>query len=370
MNYIAQLNAFDDSNRAIGLPSFSQVIYYKLVGINNRVQWAETFMVTNQRLMFEAGISNEKTLIRYRNILKQYGFIEFVSGRKGQPTKYHLPILYEERGNTVLNTVKNAGEKIYTVPDTVKDTGYTTVKQPVKRTVNRTAINKHKQETKTEKEKRKEKAGAFSLEVYTQNPELIDALKGFIEMRKQGKSPLTERAFTLALSQLDKLGRSDAEKIAIVNQTVMNGWKGFYALKQEVKQRGNTGINRRTSQDADRYADFREADKRQVYPWEVQSQPGSAGAVSGIHSPGGGGAGEVPELPGEVLAGGEPQRGDPCPDDCGGSGNGSRGNMPMGATTPGTGADQPACPIGQGADGLRAGHLSGLLPDAGEYSGG
>ncbi len=134
MNYIAQLNAFDDSSRAIGLPAFSQVIYYKLLGINNRVQWAETFMTTNQRLMFEAGIANEKTLIRYRNILKQHGFIEFVPGKKGTPTRYHIYTLYDEQKSPVKNTVLN----------TVNNTGYSTVNRTVKTTVNRTAIYKHK----------------------------------------------------------------------------------------------------------------------------------------------------------------------------------------------------------------------------------
>lgn len=230
-------------------------------------------------------------------------------------------------------------------------------------------LKKHNAQPRA-REAQKTKRASPSLSDYTKNEALSEALAGFVEMRRKIKAPLTDRALTLALSQLDKLAKSDEEKIAIVNQTVMNGWKGFYALKQEVNQRGNTGINRRTAKDEDRYADFREADRRQIYPWEVQSQPGSAGTVSGVHSPSGGSAGEVPELPGKVLAGGEPSRGDPCPDDCGRPGDGSRGNLQMGAPAPGTGTNQSARSIGPSADGVCAGHLSGLPPDAGECGSG
>jgi len=87
--------------------------------------------------------------------------------------------------------------------------------------------------TKTKKEKcKKEKAAAFSFCGYTQNAELIEALEAFVEMRRKVKAPLTEHALSLLLRKLDGLGRSDAEKVEIVNQSVMNSWKGFFALKK------------------------------------------------------------------------------------------------------------------------------------------
>ena len=63
--------------------------------------------------------------------------------------------------------------------------------------------------------------------------ELHDALIAFEEMRKKIRKPLTERAKQLALSNLRKLAADEQAQIAIVNQSVLNGWQAFYALKQE-----------------------------------------------------------------------------------------------------------------------------------------
>lgn len=90
MNYIKQLNLFDDLSVAIGLPTSAQTIYYKLLSLNNRAAWAETFIATNQVIMFRAGIRDEKTFIRNRNLLKQANLIDFVPGKKGQPTRYKI----------------------------------------------------------------------------------------------------------------------------------------------------------------------------------------------------------------------------------------------------------------------------------------
>lgn len=85
---------------------------------------------------------------------------------------------------------------------------------------------------------------------YTDNIDLLDALNGFVEMRKKMKG-FTTRALELALKKLDKLGTTTEEKIAIVNQSVMNGWKAFYPLKdkQYPQQQSKKG-------DGSEYAEF------------------------------------------------------------------------------------------------------------------
>lgn len=81
------------------------------------------------------------------------------------------------------------------------------------------------------KEKNTKKESKLSLlNDYTDNEELKNALLGFIEMRNKTKG-FTTRAFKLALTELDKLALDDYTKTQIVNQSVMNGWKSFYALK-------------------------------------------------------------------------------------------------------------------------------------------
>lgn len=71
---------------------------------------------------------------------------------------------------------------------------------------------------------------------YTDNAELRNALIEFVKMRKMIKKPLTNKALSLLLTGkkgLDGLASSDAEKIDIVNQTVMHSWRGFYPLKDD-----------------------------------------------------------------------------------------------------------------------------------------
>ena len=128
--------------------------------------------------------------------------------------------------------------------------------------------------TKT-KRNTKEKTLASFLESYTDNAELLEALRGFVEMRKEKGRSLTKRALRLNLSKLDKLSSTDEEKIAIVNETVMRGWLGFFPLKQqEVRQHG-TGRNDSRAALEERYQDFAEADRDHVYPWEIRPPDGA-----------------------------------------------------------------------------------------------
>ena len=92
----------------------------------------------------------------------------------------------------------------------------------------------------TTKECKNEKNEKNNNKVFFPNDELLDsAFKDFVEMRKRIKAPLTDRAITLSINNLNKLSGGDNElAIAIINQTVMNGWKGFYPLKGDTPKKG------------------------------------------------------------------------------------------------------------------------------------
>ena len=89
--------------------------------------------------------------------------------------------------------------------------------------------------TVSNKKERKSKSKSYDEQIaeYTGNEELQDALKAFIQMRSFIKSPVTEHGLKLLLNKLTKISRNDAEKIAIVNNSIENNWKGFYGLKKE-----------------------------------------------------------------------------------------------------------------------------------------
>lgn len=72
---------------------------------------------------------------------------------------------------------------------------------------------------------------------FTDNEELQNALKAFVQMRTFIKKPLTEYAFKLLLSKLSKMGRNDDERISIVNRSVEHNWQGFYKYKEETSNK-------------------------------------------------------------------------------------------------------------------------------------
>jgi hypothetical protein len=63
-------------------------------------------------------------------------------------------------------------------------------------------------------------------------------------MRKKIKSPMTERAVQLAMGNLEKLSGGDNDiAIQILEQSIMNSWKGLFALKEDKQQRKAGGID-------------------------------------------------------------------------------------------------------------------------------
>ena len=276
MDYIRQLNAF--SNLSAGILSSNEVnVYLRLFWWNNRCCWTEWFETTDSRLQIETGIVSPNTIRAIRNSLRQKGFIDFIPGKRRSPTKYKIIDLSQESERLPSSFMSTIDIKTDTKTDINTD-----IKTDINADIKTDSINKHKRKTETEtkKEKQKEKPCAFSLDSYTKNAELLEALDGFVEMRKKIKAPLTEHALSLLLKKLDGMGSTDEEKVAIVNQSVMNGWKGLFPLKQEVKQHG-TGRNDSREALEERYSDFVEADRNHVYPWEIQPDSGGDRAASG-----------------------------------------------------------------------------------------
>lgn len=60
-----------------------------------------------------------------------------------------------------------------------------------------------------------------------------DALNAFIEMRKTIKKPMTDRAVTILVNKLMELGKTEAERVAILNQSIEHCWQTVYPLKDE-----------------------------------------------------------------------------------------------------------------------------------------
>ena len=63
-----------------------------------------------------------------------------------------------------------------------------------------------------------------------------EALKDFVEMRKELKKPITTRGLKIALGKLDKWALDDLTKIDIVNQSIERSWKGLFPLDKNNNQ--------------------------------------------------------------------------------------------------------------------------------------
>lgn len=69
-------------------------------------------------------------------------------------------------------------------------------------------------------------------------PALEQALKDFKDMRNRMHKPMTQLAVDLLVQKLQKLAPGDTDKqVAMIMQSIENGWSGVYELKQEQKPR-------------------------------------------------------------------------------------------------------------------------------------
>lgn len=66
----------------------------------------------------------------------------------------------------------------------------------------------------------------------------VDAWAGFVEMRKSLKAPLTWNAAKLIVAELDKFMQAGQSPRAVLEQSIMNGWRGVFAVKVGGSQGG------------------------------------------------------------------------------------------------------------------------------------
>jgi hypothetical protein len=82
------------------------------------------------------------------------------------------------------------------------------------------------------------------LDNYTSNDELRQALKDFLEMRKKLKKPITDRAFNMLLSELNKLAATDDLKVKLLDQSILHNWQTVYPLKVDKQDKPTAKPNK------------------------------------------------------------------------------------------------------------------------------
>jgi len=90
MNYLKELNAFDDWLEINPLEATTQTLWYRLMAIANKSGWPEWFTVANLTLQAKLGGVSKATLIKHRNILVQKRRIEYIGQGKQTAGKYKI----------------------------------------------------------------------------------------------------------------------------------------------------------------------------------------------------------------------------------------------------------------------------------------
>lgn len=78
------------------------------------------------------------------------------------------------------------------------------------------------------------------------------AIANFKEHRKKLRKPMTEHAIDLFMKKLDVLGKTDVEKIAVIEQSIERGWTGIFPL-DEKKPQGTFGAAQHFSRPTENY---------------------------------------------------------------------------------------------------------------------
>lgn len=97
-------------------------------------------------------------------------------------------------------------------------------KQSLPNTIDNNINNNNKKESK--------KSFDEIIDEYTENEELRKELKEHLKTRKLKKSALTNRALNISLKDLSEFGKTDEEKIRIVQNSIVGGYPAFYELKK------------------------------------------------------------------------------------------------------------------------------------------
>lgn len=212
MNYITQLNAFNERCHITGTKPLARVVYYTLLDMNNAFRWCSEFKTTVRIIAARSGMTSINTVHRCIEDLVHEGLIEYYPSKaKGKKSTFKIIPLCSYIGT---QTGTYTGTK----------TGTTTGTKTGTKTATLNKLNKTKQKS-------------MERDVFLEsdeNEEVKNLLVSFDEMRKKIKKPLTDKAKELLLSKLQKMSNGDdGLKKALLEQSIEHGWQTLYELKEQ-----------------------------------------------------------------------------------------------------------------------------------------
>ena len=196
--------------------------------LNDKIPYTDEMLST----IFRRDINTIRLAIR---TFENFGMVEIVNNTITIPnwSKHQTLDQLEERKEYMKNYMQKYREKQKLIAsDGCK------VSRKVNSKVN---VNSLEEEGEEERERdidkniKKKKATEFDVIIqnYTDNEEFQRVIYEFVKMRKAIKAPMTSNALKLMLKKLDKLETDVYLKVDILEQSIMNSWKGIFPLKKE-----------------------------------------------------------------------------------------------------------------------------------------
>ena len=204
------------------------VIWFKLLCLAGKQNNSGVFVMGNSipytdKMLATIFRRKEATVKMALETFSQFGMVELIDGVITIPNweKHQNIDQLEKIKEQTRNRVAKHREKQKLLCDS-NATSNATVTQC-------NATEEIRKEKEEEKKENKKKTPA----VYYPTDDLLNqAFTDYVEMRKKLKSPMTERAIQLAMGNLEKLSGGDNDKaVQILEQSVMNSWKGLFELK-------------------------------------------------------------------------------------------------------------------------------------------
>lgn len=202
--------------------------------MNNRVAYTDKMLATIFRM-------KEATVTMALQTFEQFGMVEIIDGVITIPNwgKHQNLDQLENRKEFMRNYMKEyrAKQKALTSGDNGKPSC-----KPNDKPNSKSNVRQAEGEREEDKKKRKKK----EIKVFSDDPELNQAILAFMEFRKSIKKPMTDHAVELLINKLNGLSSYIPEQIEIINQSIVNGWQGVFPLKTEQAAVKKTGYQKQT----------------------------------------------------------------------------------------------------------------------------
>lgn len=216
MDYIRQINAFENLNEFNDIGPGAQLLWYKLMRVANLSGWQKELSISNTRLQSMTKTS-EKTLINNRNQLIQNGLLQY---KKRGRTKAGIYILSDITGN-------------FTVKTTVDCSVDTSVNSSVVSSVDTPAyINK----TKQNKTKQSNNASESSI---TKNSE-ESAVRYWLNQVNPAEAPFIVQSLG---HWVNDFGGQDEIVIAAIDEMLKNDARSYKYLEKILKSWESKGLD-------------------------------------------------------------------------------------------------------------------------------